>query len=73
VPRGNARFGDDHDPDPEAESNRRYVGGQRLYLAECDPRTHATWVVANTDLERPSLSGASVEGVPGVHLGSLRS
>ena len=55
VPRGNARFGDGHDPDPEAGSNRRYVEGQRLYLAAADPRARATWVLDNTDLERPVL------------------
>jgi len=55
VPRGNARFGDGHDPDPEAASNRRYVEGQRLYLAAADPRARATWVLDNTDLERPVL------------------
>jgi uridine kinase len=67
VPRGNARFAapadqpdgrsrrHEHDPDPEAESNRRYVGGQRLYLADADPRGHATWVLDNTDLDRPAL------------------
>ena len=55
VPRGNSRFGDDHDPDPEAEANRRYVGGQRLYLSAVDPRARATWVLDNTDLERPVL------------------
>jgi len=55
VPRGNARFGEGHDPDPEAEPNRRYVGGQRLYLAEADPRSRATWVLDNTDLDAPVL------------------
>ncbi len=55
VPRGNARFGDGHDPDPEAATNRRYVGGQRLYLAAADPRARATWVIDNTDLEAPRL------------------
>jgi len=55
VPRGNARFGGGHDPDPDAEANRRYVGGQRLYLAAVDPRARATWVLDNTDLERPVL------------------
>jgi uridine kinase len=55
VPRGNARFGGGHDPDPDAEPNRRYVGGQRLYLAAVDPRARATWVLDNTDLERPAL------------------
>lgn len=55
VPRGNARFPGDHDPDPEAEANRRYVGGQRLYLAAADPRGRATWLLDNTDLDRPVL------------------
>ena len=55
VPRGNARFGAGNDPDPEAASNARYVGGQRLYLAEADPRARATWVFDNTDLDRPVL------------------
>jgi uridine kinase len=55
VPRGNARFGEGHDPDPEAESNHRYVGGQRLYLTEVDPRGRATWVLDNTDLDAPVL------------------
>jgi uridine kinase len=58
VPRGNARFGDGHDPDPEAQPNRRYVEGQRLYLAAADPRARATWVLDNTALERPVLHPA---------------
>ena len=58
VPRGNARFGDGHDPDPAAEANARYVEGQRLYLAAADPRARATWVLDNTDLDRPVLRPA---------------
>jgi uridine kinase len=54
VPRGNARFGE-HDPDPAAAPNHRYVGGQRLYLARVDPRASATWVLDNTDLDAPVL------------------
>ena len=56
VPRGNARFAGHHDPDPEAVINRRYVEGQRLYLAQARPRERATWVFDNTDLDRPMLS-----------------
>ncbi|WP_353113101.1 uridine kinase [Microbacterium sp.] len=64
VPRGNARFAGRHDSDPEAASNHRYVHGQRLYLQEADPRSHADWVIDNTELARPHLqtgprSGAS--------------
>lgn len=55
VPRGSERFAGDHDPDPEGASNRRYVGGQRLYFDECAPWERATWVVDNTDLARPRL------------------
>lgn len=55
VPRGNARFPGAHDPDPEALPNRRYVGGQRLYLAEARPEERATWIVDNTLLDRPTL------------------
>ncbi|MGN6753183.1 MAG: uridine kinase [Intrasporangium sp.] len=56
VPRGNARFPGAHDPDPEASTNRRYVDGQRLYVAEARPRERATWVFDNTDLDRPRLT-----------------
>jgi uridine kinase len=63
VPRGNARFGEHHDPDPQAESNRRYIGGQRLYLERVRPRESATWVLDNTDLEHPVLTrGAGAGG-----------
>lgn len=55
VPRGNERFAGAFDADPEDESNRRYVGGQRLYFAEAAPWEHATWVLDNRDLERPTL------------------
>ena len=53
VPRGNARFPGTHDPEPDAAENIRYVGGQRLYVAEVDPAGSATWVIDNTDLENP--------------------
>jgi uridine kinase len=42
--------------DPTHPANRRYVEGQRLYLAECDPAACATAVVDYDDLEQPSLS-----------------
>lgn len=54
VPRGNARH-PGSDDDPEAAVNRRYVEGQRLYLAEASPRERASWVFDNTDLARPRL------------------
>ena len=53
IPRGAARgYGD---PDPAAASNRRYVEGQRLYLARCKPYQHATFVIDNEDLDAPTL------------------
>lgn len=55
VPRGNARFPGNHDADPEAPSHRRYVGGQRMYLAEARPQERATWVWDNTVLDRPTF------------------
>jgi uridine kinase len=46
---------DGSSPDPAAGSNRRYVEGQKLYLAECDPASRATFVVENDDLAAPVL------------------
>lgn len=62
VPRANARFPGDHDPDPQAPSNARYVGGQRLYLAESDPESHCTWIFDNTDLRQPSIHPRAAAG-----------
>lgn len=36
-------------PDPEHPSMRRYVEGQRIYLAECRPHERATIVLSNSD------------------------
>jgi len=44
---------DGSDPDPAAESNRRYRGGQDLYLREASPRAAASAIVDNTDPEAP--------------------
>jgi hypothetical protein len=44
--------------------NTRYVGGQRLYLAEVDPASRATWVLDNTQLDAPVLTGAPAS--PGI-------
>jgi uridine kinase len=61
VPRGNARFGElaAQAADPASEVNARYVGGQRLYLAEVGPAARATWVLDNTDLAAPVLTGSA--------------
>jgi uridine kinase len=41
--------------DPDDPANRRYVEGQRIYLGACDPESHATYVIDNTDLTAPYL------------------
>lgn len=57
TPRGNARFPDRRvpgDEDPDHPANARYVGGQRRYLQQA--RLHPpTWILDNTDLQRPQL------------------
>lgn len=51
IPRGAQRG--TGSPDPDAESNRRYVEGQKLYGLEAEPRRHATMVIDNEDLNAP--------------------
>jgi uridine kinase len=46
---------DGSSPDPEAEANRRYFEGQKLYLARCRPRDHAGFVVDNSALASPRV------------------
>jgi uridine kinase len=41
------------DPDPDAPSNARYIGGRELYLAEAEPFFTASAVVDNTDAGHP--------------------
>ncbi|MFZ4895918.1 uridine kinase [Plantibacter sp. Mn2098] len=41
------------DADPYAESNARYVGGQRLYQADDDPRRFAGALIDNSDEDHP--------------------
>lgn len=53
IPRGAARGYGFGDPDPAAPSNRRYVEGQRIYVARCSPRDRATVVIDNTELDAP--------------------
>jgi uridine kinase len=57
IPRGAGRgYGD---PVPTSPANRRYVEGQRLYLATCRPRERATWVIDNNVLADAHLTDAS--------------
>lgn len=46
---------DGSNPDPEHESMRRYVGGQRLYFNSAEPWQRATRVVDNTDPAVPRV------------------
>lgn len=41
--------------DPNAESNQRYVNGQALYFAECNPGTLADIIFNNNDFLNPSI------------------
>jgi uridine kinase len=42
--------------DPRHPSMRRYVDGQRLYLATCEPRRRATLVIDNSDPHAPKAT-----------------
>nr|WP_255682597.1 uridine kinase [Deinococcus sp. 6YEL10] len=55
VPRGAARGPGYGSPDPRADSNRRYVEGNRLYFREADPEAHAGVVLDYTDLNAPRI------------------
>jgi thymidylate kinase len=53
IPRAAARDGSS--PDANAPENRRYVGGQQLYLQTCEPRRAATIVINNENLFSPEV------------------
>ncbi|CAM3650499.1 Phosphoribulokinase/uridine kinase domain-containing protein [Deinococcus saxicola] len=55
VPRGAARGPGFGSPDPAAQSNRRYIGGNELYFREADPEKWAGVVVDNNDLNAPFI------------------
>lgn len=46
---------DGSDPSPYALANRRYLGGQGIYFAECDPKARANILVDYADLENPRI------------------
>lgn len=52
IPRG-AQRGYGH-PDPTHNSNHRYIAGQQLYIATCNPATKATVQIDNTNLTNPT-------------------
>jgi uridine kinase len=55
IPRGAGRGGGFGSPDPAADSNRRYVEGQRLYLDQAAPQDCADILIDNTDLAAPKV------------------
>lgn len=55
IPRGAQRGAGFGSPDVQAESNRRYIGGQKRYLAECTPEDRASAVIDYNDLACPSF------------------
>jgi uridine kinase len=55
LARNAARDGIAGQPDPDTPANRRYVGGQRRYLAECDPAQAADIVIDYNDLDTPRV------------------
>jgi uridine kinase len=55
VPRGARRGPDFGSPDPHAASNKRYVEGQKLYIAEAIPLEHASIVIDNSRLFSPFI------------------
>lgn len=61
---------DGRSPDPDDPSMGRYVGGQRLYLAECQPDRRADLVVDNSDPDR--LVVRALPGRDCRHLGPRR-
>lgn len=57
VPRMAGRDGGP--PDPAAPAHRRYVEGQRLYLARCAPQRHASVIIDYRDLDHPVVTAMS--------------
>jgi uridine kinase len=55
LPRGAARGQSFDAIDPNSPSHRRYVGGQKRYLAECVPEQQADIVIDYNDLKAPTI------------------
>lgn len=53
---------DGSNPDPEHESMRRYVEGQRIYFATARPWERASLVIENSDPDRPYVIAADSVG-----------
>jgi uridine kinase len=55
---------DGTNPDPHHPSMRRYADAQRIYFSACAPKTRATVVIDNADLESPWLVVAGADRRP---------
>ena len=55
LARNAAREGITEPPDPDMPANRRYVGGQARYLAECTPAQAADIVIDYNDFGMPNI------------------
>jgi uridine kinase len=55
LARNAARDGVSGTPDPDTPANRRYVGGQARYLAECTPAQTADVVIDYDDFAAPKI------------------
>jgi uridine kinase len=55
IPRGAQRGPARDSPDPAAPLNQRYVGGQKMYLAESAPEQRADIVIDYNDLRAPQV------------------
>src|SRR5438552_1076909 len=55
LPRGAQRGPAFDATDPASPPNRRYVGGQRRYLAECGPEQQADILIGYNDLHAPKI------------------
>jgi uridine kinase len=43
-------------PDPTAAVNRRYIGGQEIYIRTARPKHHAAILIDNNDLDAPFIA-----------------
>lgn len=60
---------DGADPDPDAESNRRYSDAQRRYVRDAAPNAAASAIVDNTDPDAPKRRYADYCSVPPAPMG----
>lgn len=60
IPRGARRGNGSADlSDP---ANQRYIGGQQIYLQNCQPQQYATLIIDNHDLNAPFVVSSKVPG-----------